>query len=226
MFNAAETEPVRRCPLHGRALPAGVAGSRFNLDQDTRLVLSPDGKLVGCAEVWTLADPPDPSMDLGPCRSGLGGPRGRQRHDGLVAHSGTGRTATRPRSRARARQRSARDPGHAPSTALFEDFGFSLVRMSWMMKIDLATPPATLPGRSGIRLQPYRHPQDLEAVYRCVRDAFRDHWGSRGRARSNRGWSSSDTPARSFTLSSRICGSWRWMASEIAGISLCRRRVR
>lgn len=30
----------------------------FNLERDSRLVLSPQEGIVGCAKVWTLSDPP------------------------------------------------------------------------------------------------------------------------------------------------------------------------
>lgn len=68
-------------------------------------------------------------------------------------------------------------PGHAASTALFANFGFTLVRMSWVMMIDMATPPSAASWPARIHLHAYHHPNDLEAVYQCHRDAFRDHWG-------------------------------------------------
>jgi mycothiol synthase len=97
----------------------------------------------------------------------------------MLAWSLTRATAALKRvpERARVAPRVGARPGQAASTALFEAFGYSLVRILWAMTIDLATPPAAPAWPTGIHLQPYHHPQDPEAVYRCYRDAVRDHWG-------------------------------------------------
>ncbi len=177
MFNAAETSQFGVAPYTVERYLQEWQAPGFDLDQDTRLILSPDGKLVGCAEVWTLADPPihpwiwarvDPEWE------------GRGLGCAMMAWSLTRSLAALARvpRGARVAPRVGTRPGHAPSTALFEHFGFSLVRMTWMMKVDLAAPPASPVWPSGIHLAPYRNPQDLQAVYRCCRDAFRDHWGS------------------------------------------------
>ncbi|MCX6070553.1 MAG: GNAT family N-acetyltransferase, partial [Chloroflexi bacterium] len=149
----------------------------FHLDEDTRLVFSPEGRPVGCAEVWTPADPPihpwiwacvDPQWE------------GRGIGTAMMAWSLNRAMAALDRvpKGARVAPRAGTRPSHAASVALFRDFGFSLVRISWFMTIDLTAPPTTPAWPPGIRLQPYRRPQDLEPVYRCVRDSFRDHWAS------------------------------------------------
>ncbi len=176
MFNAAETDLFGAGPYSAERYVQEWQAPGFNLDLDTRLILSPDGKPVGCAEVWTLADPPvhpwiwarvDPACE------------GRGFGSALMAWALTRamESLRRVPPDARVAPRVGTRPGHLPSTALFEDFGFSLARTSWRMAIDLAAPPLQPAWPPGIRLRPYRHPQDLEPVYRCVRDSFRDHWG-------------------------------------------------
>ena len=222
MFNAAETSQFGIAPYTVERYLQEWQAPGFDLDQDTRLILSPDAKLVGCAEVWTLADPPihpwiwarvDPAWE------------GRGLGCAMMAWSLTRSLAALARvpRGARVAPRVGTRPGHAPSTALFEHFGFSLVRMTWMMKVDLAAPPASPVWPSGIRLAPYRQPQDLEAVYRCYRDTFRDHWGF------------VDVPFeqglgvfRHLNTALRPVESDLWFlamgGNEMAAISICRRR--
>jgi GNAT superfamily N-acetyltransferase len=176
MFNAAETQLFGAPAYTIERYQQEWLAPGFDLPRDTRLVLSPGGAIVGCAEVWTLSDPPvnpwiwarvDPAWE------------GRGIGTALLAWSLTRslEALRRVPAEARVAPRVATRPGHAASTALFEAFGFRLVRMNWRMVTEVGAPPAPAHWPAGIHLQPYRHPQDLEAVYRCVRDAFRDHWG-------------------------------------------------
>jgi mycothiol synthase len=176
MFNAAEAGQFGVSPFTVERYLQEWQAPRFDLDRDTRLVFSPDGRLVGCAEVWTLADPPvHPWMwaRVDPEREGRG------IGTALLAWSLTRATAALERVPlgTRVAPRVGTRPGHRTSTELFEAFGFTLVRMNWIMKIDLASAPPAPAWPPGIRLEPYRHPEDLEAVYRCDREAFSDHWG-------------------------------------------------
>jgi GNAT superfamily N-acetyltransferase len=176
MFNAAETQ-LSGAPAYTieRYQQVWLAPG-FDLPRDTRLVLSPEGAIVGCAEVWTHSDPPvnpwiwarvDPACE------------GRGIGSALMAWALTRamESLRRVPPDARVAPRVGTRPGHLPSTSLFEGFGFSPARTSWRMAVDLAAPPLQPAWPPGIRLRPYRHPQDLEPVYRCVRDSFRDHWG-------------------------------------------------
>jgi len=223
MFNAAESDLFGAGAYSLERYLQEWQAPGFSLEQDTRLVLTPDGKPAGCAEVWTLADPPAYPWIWGrvdPAYEGLG------IGSAMLAWSLTRALASLERvpPDARFAPRVATRPGHTASTSLFEDFGFSLARSNWRMAIDLAAPPALPAWPLGIRLRPYRHPQDLEAVYRCVRDSFRDHWGY------------VDVPFEQglalFRHSSTVLHPVEpdlWFVAvdgaEIAGISLCRRRA-
>jgi mycothiol synthase len=222
MFNAAETSQFGVAPYTVQRYLQEWQAPGFDLDQDTRLVFSPDGALAGCAEVWTLADPPVHPWIWGRVHPGW---EGRGIGSAMLAWSLNRSLAALERvpNGARVAPRVGTRPGHASSTALFEDFGFSLVRMTWIMKIDLEPPPAAPAWPPGIRLQPYRHPQDLEAVYRCHRESFSDHWGY------------VDVPfEEGLELFRHVSTVLRpvepdlWFVAmdgrEIAGISLCRRR--
>jgi mycothiol synthase len=222
MFNAAEASQFGVAPYTVERYLQEWQAPGFDLDEDTRLVFSPGGKLVGCAEVWTLGDPPVHPWIWGRVDPGW---EGNGIGSAMLAWSLNRSLAALQRvpNGARVAPRVGTRPGHTPSTALFEDFGFSLVRTNWIMKIDLEPPPASPVWPRGIRLVPYRHPQDLEAVYRCSRDAFSDHWGY------------VDVPFRKglelFRHASTVLRPVEpdlWFVAmggkEIAGISLCRRR--
>jgi GNAT superfamily N-acetyltransferase len=222
MFNAAEEGQYGVAPFTVERYRQEWQAPGFDLDQDTRLVFSPQGTLVGCAEVWTLADPP-----VHPWIWGRVHPEWEGRGIGaaMLAWSLTRALASTKRvpEGARVAPRVGTRPGHLASTALFKDFGFSLVRMSWNMTIDLAEPPATPTWPDGIHLQPYNHPQDLEAVYRCYRDAFRDHWGFVDVA-----FDQGLDIFRHLNTALRPVEPDLWFlameGSEMAGISICRRR--
>ena len=176
MFNAAEVELVGAGTITVERYRKEWMYPGFNLDQDTRIVLAPDGSPVGLAEVWTLNDPP-----VHPWMWTRVHPewRGRGIGTGLLAWSLSRalQAIGRVPPRARFAPRVAAPIGHEPSISLFHSFGFEAKRHSWTMTIELDPPPPAPVWPSGIRLRPYRHPQDLESVYRATIDAFRDHWG-------------------------------------------------
>ena len=223
MFNAAETQLFGAPAYTTERYQQEWLAPGFDLPRDTRLVLSPAGAIVGCAEVWTLSDPPvhpwiwarvDPAWE------------GRGIGTALLAWSlaRSLEALSRVPAEARVAPRVATRPGHTASTALFEAFGFGLVRMNWRMVTGLEPPTAPPQWPAGIRLRPYRHPRDLEAVYRCVRDSFRDHWGT------------VDVPFEQGLAHFRFANTQLrpaepevWFLAmdgdQMAGISLCRRQA-
>jgi mycothiol synthase len=55
--------------------------------------------------------------------------------------------------------------------------GYRTVRGSWTMEIELAVEaPAEPVLPDGIEIGPYRHPDDEQAVYDAMQEAFADHW--------------------------------------------------
>jgi GNAT superfamily N-acetyltransferase len=176
MFNAAERELVGAGVLTAERYRKEWMYPGFDLDQDTRIVLAPGGSPVGLAEVWTLSDPP-----VHPWMWARVHPEWREHGIGtaLLAWSLSRALEAIGRVPAQARfaPRVAAPIEHEPSIALFRRFGFEVQRHSWTMSIELDGPPSAPVWPPGIRLRPYRHPQDLEAVYRATLDAFRDHWG-------------------------------------------------
>jgi mycothiol synthase len=176
MFNAAEAELIGAPMYSLERYEQEWRYPGFDLETDTRLVLAPDGKPVGCVEVWTLLDPP-----VHPWIWARVHPEWRGRGIGTAMMAWSLTRARKDLDRvpphARFAPRVAAPRTHGPSTALFTDFGFQPARHSWTMVIDLQVPPPAPLWPAGIRLRPFRNPQDLEAVYSAVTDSFRDHWG-------------------------------------------------
>lgn len=148
----------------------------FNMENDTRIILSPQGDLVGHIHVWDLSEPP-----VHPWARGRVHPKWERRGIG---------TALMTWAQARARKAISRVPenvrvsmltntlaAHEPTKALFESLHMKPIRHNWRMMIDLSTPPITPEWPRGITLVGYNHPQDAQAVYRVEEEIFKDHWG-------------------------------------------------
>ena len=153
MFNLAEAELIPGVHILVDEYEQEWQFPGFEPERDTRLVISPQGDLVGCAEVWTLLDPP-----VHPWMWARVHPdwRGQGIGTAMLAWSlSRAREAlTRLPQHARFAPRVGSVPSHQPSIHLFEDFGFRPVRYTWTMAIDVnpAMPSPRWP--VGIRLRP------------------------------------------------------------------------
>jgi mycothiol synthase len=149
---------------------------QFDAANSTRLVLSPQGRAVGCAIVTDIASPPvhpgvvgcvHPDLE----RQGIGThlvqwaiERGRQ----AVARVPDG---------ARVSLYFTLPGQHEPTRQLFDKFAMQPIRHSWLMAIDLEQEPPQPRWPQGIVVRTFQEHADVRAVYRAVHDAFQDHWG-------------------------------------------------
>jgi mycothiol synthase len=148
----------------------------FNLDTGTRLVLSPDGEVAGIYEFWDIYDPYTRFVVWG---------RVHPRHEGKGV--GSHLLAWVDHCAAQAIEKSppgARVVLHAfvPSIiqgadALFVDNGYSLIRHSLRMVIDLDGTPPVPDWPTGIKVRSMRVGEEEAQVIRAVRESFKDHWG-------------------------------------------------
>jgi mycothiol synthase len=145
-----------------------------DLATDAWLVARPDGALVAVAELWH-----DHHIQF------FGGVRVLPEAQG----KGIG-THLSEIWEARARELGAEAPAgvrvvlncsvgetSAAARALLETRGFALVRHFWMMRVEMAGPPATPQWPDGPRLRPFAPERDARAVFAALDEAFSDHWG-------------------------------------------------
>jgi mycothiol synthase len=192
----------------------------FDPARDIRVVFAPDGKMVGYIEVWTTTKPPVHPWIWGrvhPDYEGLGigtylnawaEKRARQvldiLPDGLrvAMQSGTNDTI-------------------APAKALLEEYGYKLIRHSFRMRIEFDQPVPEPEWPQGIELRPYKHPEQLEAVYRADVEAFRDHFGF-----IEEPFESGLKRYKYFLTENEVFDPSLWFLAmdgdEIAGLCLCR----
>lgn len=148
----------------------------FNLETDTRVVLSPEGRVVAYLEVGDNRQPPVTIFLWG-------------RIDPAYEGLGIG-TALYHWGEQRARQAIPRTPPEARVILQFgaqsnvtrfkelvEAQGLYLVRHFFQMNIDLDGHPFTPDWPEGIQVRTYHHPAEAQAVFRAQYNAFRDHWG-------------------------------------------------
>lgn len=148
----------------------------FNLETDTRVVIAPDGNLVGYYEVWDINKPnvnvhcwgrvhPDyTGMGAGSALLAWAESRARQ----VVPEAPTG---------ARVAMLLAALSKDGRAQDLFENSGFELIRHSLRMVIELDGPPRKPNLPEGITVRTLRVGEEERAVLQAVRESFKDHWG-------------------------------------------------
>jgi mycothiol synthase len=148
----------------------------FDIEASTRVVLSPEGEIVGCVEVWDIVNPPvHPWLwwRVHPDWEGLGIGKAMMRWAIERAREAVDRAPEGARVSART--------GCLATDQISKDvllgLGMQPIRYGWRMLIDLDVTPPDPVWPEGITLQPYQHPQMAGQVYRADKEFFRDHWG-------------------------------------------------
>jgi mycothiol synthase len=194
----------------------------FDPAEDIRLVFAPNGDMAGYVEVWTTVKPPvHPWMwgrvhpeyeDLGIGTWLMHWAEQRALHaldkvpDGLrfAPRVGTFRQAEKPKK-------------------LFEDSGYSHLRTSYQMRIEMNAPVLAPVWPQAITLRTFNPETDAEAVYRAEIDSFRDHFGF-----INEPFEEGFQRFKYFHIDDDKFDPTLWFLAmdgdEIAGINLCRSR--
>lgn len=149
---------------------------QLDLEQSTRVVLSPEGDVIGCIEVWDVNKIP-----VHPWVWGRVDPDWEGRGIGTAmmrwAVDRSKQAIHRVPEDARVSIYCATTSNHESARQLFLDLGLSPIRYSWTMLIELDQQPPAPKWPQGIRLEKYRHPDQAREVYQVMRQAFQDHWG-------------------------------------------------
>jgi GNAT superfamily N-acetyltransferase len=147
---------------------------RFDLAQDARLIVAPDGLIAGYEEVYPRSDE-------------------RLEFDGYVHPRESGRglgTLLLRWAEKRARERVAEMRTSGPvvlrgntaavdqnASAMFMAEGFTLVRQFWRMEIEMTSPPDQPAWPAGITVRTMQLGRDARVVHATIEEAFADHWG-------------------------------------------------
>ena len=148
----------------------------FNPETDIHAVFAPDGTMVGLTECWLSQKPPvhpwiwvcvhPDHIDKGLWEYLTEWSENRSRAALEIAEPGL-----------RVAPRTGAEHHNEPAIRIIKDLGWNHIRSYYRMEMDLDSAPEipTLP--EGITIRPYDPSTELEAVYRCMVDSFRDHFG-------------------------------------------------
>lgn len=150
----------------------------FDLEHSTRVVVRPDGSLVGYGIVYDLERKATPFLDV-------------YLHPDEWARDPLTEPALLAWVESRARENEALIPpdmrlvlrgfSHTHDErflGVLSAAGFDPIRHSFRMEIDFAEPPAAPPLPAGFSLYTPTREDDWRPVLDAVRDAWRDHWGN------------------------------------------------
>lgn len=147
----------------------------FNLATDTQVVVTPDGAVVGYADVWDT----EPHVHI----HGWVRVHPDYRRNGIGAHLAqwlerrSRESVPRAPADARVTLLQATLATDMVSQALLRAQGYQRVRYFFRMVIDLDTPPPAPVLPDGITIRPFVQGQEERAVLLADREAFKDHWG-------------------------------------------------
>ncbi len=147
---------------------------RFDLQQDARIIVAPDGLIVGYEEVYPRSEdrlefdgyvhPREAGRGLGTTLIRWAEERARQR---VTEMQTTGQIILRGNT-------AAVDQN---ASAMFNAEGFALVRQFWRMEIEMIAPPDRPAWPKGTTARTMRLDRDERVVYATIEEAFADHWG-------------------------------------------------
>jgi mycothiol synthase len=148
----------------------------FDMANDLRLIVSPDGQIIGYMEFWDVTEPHIRYSTWG------------RVHPDHVDRGLGAYLVSWIEERAQQSIRRAPEGARVSITnwindlnlrakSLFETRGWTVIRKSYRMAIELSAPPAEPMWPDGITLRSFVPNQDEEKTVEADRDSFRDHWG-------------------------------------------------
>ncbi len=148
----------------------------LNLETDTRLVIAPDGRVVGCYEVWDLNDPPVRIGTWGrthPDFCGMG--IGSFLLDWAIMRASE--AILRAPEGVRIVMYSHVRGMNKAAGKLLQDFGFESIRHSLRMVIELNGKLPSPVWPDGISVRSLHAEVEEPHILETVREIFKDHWG-------------------------------------------------
>lgn len=198
------------------------SSEHFDLENSTRVILTPDNQMIAYVEVWDVTSPPVHPwvwMRVHPDYEGQG--IGEFLLD--WAETRCQQAIDRCPPDARVSMMTDTQSNYEPAHDLYKRMGLNAIRHAYKMKIEMDSAPDVPQAPEGIILRTYHHPDELETVIRAFTDAFSDHWGhvERPLEETLKRW-------QEYTETDKKFDPTLWFlagddaSGEIAGVSLCR----
>lgn len=176
MFNLSSQKMIGADEFEMQEYIAEWTSPTINLEGDTRVAVTPDGKVLGVIEVWNNTPPHVQNWIWA---------RVHPEYEG----QGIG-TALMEWAEARAREklvlaepdtrvimRTGTLAVNTTAKELFDAVGYTGIRHSFTMERVMDTPPEPPVIPKGIVIRPIIAPAEYEEIHRVDQEAFRDHWG-------------------------------------------------
>jgi len=152
----------------------GVPG--FDMEQDTRLILTPESQVVGYTDVWAIDETPVHPIVWGRVHPDFEG-RGLGSYLLDWGERRAQDVLERVPAEARVSMHAFTEQNVTEARQLLEDRGWKPVRYSFRMRVEMQEPPPEPQWPEGIRLRKYDPKRHARAVYEADTEAFRDHFG-------------------------------------------------
>jgi mycothiol synthase len=176
IYNVCEADGDTTVAVTPEELKVDWQSPGFNVENDTWIVETKDGRIVGYEELFN--EHAHASLQA----------------DGFVhpdfKGNGIGTTLLRViEERARKEMalaepdlrvslQSVFDSHDEVGRSIHEAQGYHLVRYFWRMEINLQEPPPAPVWPEGVEVRPFNMDRDARAVWEANQESFRDHWGS------------------------------------------------
>lgn len=176
MFNRSSQKMIGADEFNMQEYVAEWTLPTINLEEDTRVAITPDGKVLGVIEVWNNTPPhvqnwiwarvhPDyEGQGIGSALIEWAEQRAREKLP--LAEPDT-----------RVVMRTGEFAVNIAAKELFESVGYTGIRYSFTMERVMDTPPEAPVIPDGIVIRPMIAPDEYEKIHRLSQEAFRDHWG-------------------------------------------------
>jgi mycothiol synthase len=176
MFNALSVEMIGFENWNSNELRNDYTSTNFDLEKDTCVVVSPEGKIVAYQDVFAINNTPVHPEILGRVHVDYHN-MGFGTYLLNWALQRAHHVLDKVPEDARVAVRTSTVSTWEPAIQLFKDNGWEHIRSFYEMSIEMTEAPPRPEWPEGISVRTYRHPEEAEAVFRAVREAFRDHYG-------------------------------------------------
>lgn len=176
MFNALSIEMIGSKNWDANELRNDYGSANFDLEKDTRVVISPEGKIVAYQDVFAIHNTPVHPDIMGQVHKDYHN-MGFGTYLLNWALQRSHHVLDKVPEDARVAAHTSTVSTWEPAIQLFKDNGMEHIRSFYEMVIDMQEAPPKPRWPEGISVRTYNHPKEAEAVFRVFRDAFRDHYG-------------------------------------------------